>query len=63
MAQEKDVTCPLHNGLTGNIEVLFAKIDKLMDKIFWLLLIQVLSAFLVGGDVMLKLVQMITGHK
>ncbi len=59
MPQPKDVTCPLHDGLTGNIEVLFSKIDKLMDKIFWLLLIQVLSAFLVGGDVMIKIIQLV----
>jgi hypothetical protein len=49
MTHEKDVTCPLHEGLPGNVEVLFSKVDRLLEKIFWIMLIQVVTAFLVGG--------------
>ena len=56
MTSEKDVTCPLHNGVEGQLETLFHKADLLYDRISLILIIQIITAFLAGADVMLKLV-------
>ena len=55
MEKKESVVCPLHNDVDKKLDVLFEKHEKLFDKVTMILIIQIITAFIAGGDLLVKL--------
>jgi hypothetical protein len=55
-----DVPCVLHDGVEKNVDCLFEKSSKMIDRMFWIMLILCLNSFLTGLDVAMKLINAIS---
>jgi hypothetical protein len=55
-----DVPCVLHEGMEKNVDCLFDKFSKVIDKMFWIMLLLCLNGFLTGMDVVMKLINVVS---